>query len=34
MEEVVAAHPCVAECAVIGIHDDLKGQVPLALVVT
>ena len=34
MEEVVASHPSVAECAVIGIHDDLKGQIPLALVVT
>ena len=34
MEEVVASHPSVAECAVIGINDDLKGQIPLALVVT
>lgn len=34
MEEVVAAHPAVAECAVIGINDELKGQVPMALVVT
>lgn len=33
MEEVVAAHPNVAECAVIGIADPLKGQVPLGLVV-
>ena len=33
MEEVVASHPSVAECAVIGINDDLKGQIPLALVV-
>jgi len=33
MEEVVAAHPDVAECAVIGVADALKGQVPLALVV-
>jgi propionyl-CoA synthetase len=33
MEEVVASH-YVAECAVIGIHDELKGQIPLALVVT
>lgn len=32
MEEVVAAHPSVAECAVIGIQDELKGQVPIALV--
>ena len=34
MEEIVASHQAVAECAVIGIHDELKGQVPLALVVT
>lgn len=34
MEEAVAAHPSVAECAVIGINDELKGQNPLALVVT
>ncbi len=33
MEEVLAAHPDVAECAVIGVKDDLKGQVPLGLVV-
>ncbi|MCU0985861.1 MAG: AMP-binding protein [Acetobacteraceae bacterium] len=33
MEEVLAAHPDVAECAVVGIHDALKGQVPLGLVV-
>ena len=33
MEEVVARHPDVAECAVIGVADALKGQVPLALVV-
>ena len=33
MEEVVASHPSVAECAVIGINDELKGQIPLALVV-
>jgi len=26
LEEVLALHPSVAECAVIGIHDDLKGQ--------
>lgn len=29
MEEVLASHPDVAECAVIGVADDLKGQVPL-----
>jgi len=33
MEAVVASHPDVAECAVIGVHDDLKGQVPRGLVV-
>ncbi len=29
MEEVLASHPDVAECAVIGVADDLKGQVPM-----
>lgn len=33
MEEVVASHYAVAECAVFGVHCDLKGQKPLALVV-
>nr|WP_296768243.1 propionyl-CoA synthetase [Rhodococcus sp. (in: high G+C Gram-positive bacteria)] len=33
MEAVVASHPAVAECAVIGIHDDLKGQRPSGYVV-
>ena len=33
MEEIVAMHPAVAECAVVGIADELKGQVPLGLVV-
>jgi propionyl-CoA synthetase len=33
MEEVLSAHPDVAECAVIGVHDDLKGQVPLGFLV-
>lgn len=33
MEAVVASHPAVAECAVIGVHDEIKGQVPRALVV-
>jgi propionyl-CoA synthetase len=28
MEEILAGHPAVAECAVIGVHDVLKGQVP------
>jgi propionyl-CoA synthetase len=31
MEEVLAGHPAVAECAVIGIEDADKGQVPLGL---
>jgi len=34
MEEIVASHHSVAECAVIGINDELKGQIPLALVVS
>ena len=33
MEEVLAFHPDVAECAVFGVHDALKGQLPLGLVV-
>ncbi|MEZ4875003.1 MAG: AMP-binding protein [Flavobacteriaceae bacterium] len=33
MEEVVSSHPAVAECAVFGIHCELKGQRPLGLVV-
>ena len=33
MEEVVASHPAVAECAVFGVHCDLKGQKPMGLVV-
>jgi propionyl-CoA synthetase len=33
MEEVLASHPDVAECAVIGVSDDLKGQIPRGLVV-
>jgi propionyl-CoA synthetase len=33
MEAVVATHPMVAECAVIGVHDQLKGQLPRAFVV-
>ncbi|MCC7504717.1 MAG: propionyl-CoA synthetase [Saprospiraceae bacterium] len=33
MEEIVASHPAVAECAVIGIADELKGQVPVGYVV-
>ena len=33
MEEVLAAHPDVAECAVVGVHDPLKGQVPFGFLV-
>lgn len=33
MEEVVASHPSVAECAVFGIHCEIKGQKPLGLIV-
>ncbi len=33
MEEIVAQHPDVAECAVIGVADSLKGEVPLGFVV-
>ena len=33
MEEVVASHSDVAECAVIGVHDPLKGQMPVGLLV-
>ncbi|MEW5010630.1 MAG: propionyl-CoA synthetase [Cycloclasticus sp.] len=33
MEEVIAAHPDVAECAVIGVADKLKGQAPMGFAV-
>jgi propionyl-CoA synthetase len=33
MEEILASHPHVAECAVIGVHDPLKGQLPVGFVV-
>jgi acyl-coenzyme A synthetase/AMP-(fatty) acid ligase len=33
MEEVLASHPAVAECAVIGVADTIKGQVPRGFVV-
>ncbi|WP_043617118.1 propionyl-CoA synthetase [Nonomuraea candida] len=33
MEEVIASHPDVAECAVIGVADALKGQLPMGFVV-
>ena len=32
MEEVLAGHPDVAECAVIGVADELKGQLPMGFV--
>ena len=34
MEEVLASHPDVAECAVVGVADDIKGEVPVGFVVT
>jgi propionyl-CoA synthetase len=34
MEEVLAGHPDVAECAVVGVADDLKGEIPIGFVVT
>ena len=33
MEEVLSKHPDVAECAVIGVADDLKGQLPVGFLV-
>ena len=33
MEEVLAAHPDVAECAVVGVADPLKGQIPVGFLV-
>ncbi|MBC6607940.1 propionyl-CoA synthetase [Hymenobacter sp. BT188] len=33
MEELLAAHPAVAECAVLGIADELRGQRPIGLIV-
>ena len=33
IEEVLASHPAVAECAAIGVRDELKGQVPIGFVV-
>ena len=33
MEEIVGGHPAVAECAVVGIADELRGQRPVGLVV-
>jgi len=33
MEEVIASHPDVAECAVLGVADELKGEVPVGFIV-
>src|SRR5699024_1752243 len=33
MEESIGGHPAVAECAVVGVEDTLKGQLPIAFVV-
>jgi propionyl-CoA synthetase len=33
MEEVLARHPDVAECAVVGVHDSFKGQLPVGFIV-
>lgn len=33
MEEVLASHPDVAECAVVGVADELKGEIPVGFVV-
>ncbi len=33
MEEVLASHPDVAECAVLGVADEIKGEVPLGTIV-
>ena len=33
MEEVIASHPAVAECAVVGVADELKGEVPCGFMV-
>jgi propionyl-CoA synthetase len=33
LEEVLASHPDVAECAVLGVADEIKGEIPLGLIV-
>jgi len=33
MEEAVSSHVAVAECAVVGVHDEIKGEVPIGLCV-
>lgn len=32
MEEIITAHPAIAECCVVGIRDDMRGQLPIGLV--
>ncbi|WP_250162566.1 hypothetical protein [Psychrobacter sp. WY6] len=32
IEEAISTHPEMAECAVVGIHDELKGELPIAFV--
>jgi len=34
MEEVLAGHPDIAECAVVGVADEIKGEIPVGFVVT
>jgi propionyl-CoA synthetase len=33
LEEIVGGHPRVAECAVVGANDEVKGEVPISLIV-
>ena len=33
LEECLASHPLVAECAIVGVRDELKGQLPVGLIV-
>lgn len=33
MEEILSAHPAVAECAVVGVSDEFRGEVPIGLIV-
>ncbi|RDU62245.1 propionyl-CoA synthetase [Helicobacter didelphidarum] len=33
LEETISSHPSVAECAVVGIDDDFRGEIPLALII-
>ena len=34
MEEILMTHPDIAECAVFGVRDDVKGELPAGFVVT